>query len=112
MRGLEKERQPTGLASEIRPYAYAVDAQSFSYLDVSRDLKIAGLRAGLVAAGSLMAGLHILATQAHELAQEQTTTRGDAEPVRATDVSSFLADPLAQGLVSFALSEDHAMVAR
>jgi hypothetical protein len=104
---------PTGLASEIRPFAFAVDAQAFSHYDVSRDLKIAGLRAGLVAAGSLMAGLHILATQAHEIAQDQTTTRGDAAPqIRAADVPSFLADPIAQGLISFALSEDHALVAR
>jgi len=103
---------PTGLASEIRPFAYAIDAQAFSYADVSRDLKIAGLRAGLVAAGSLMAGLTILATQAHESAQDQTTSRGDAETMRPTDVPSFLADPLAQGLILFALSEDHAIVAR
>jgi len=85
---------PTGLASELRPFAYAVDAQAFSYFAISRDLRVAGLRAGLIAAGSLLAGLNILAAQAQ------------------TDVPSFLADPVAQGLVSFALSEDHATVAR
>lgn len=85
---------PTGLATELRPFAFAVDAYAFSYPAVARDLRVAGMRAGLVAAGSLMAGLNILAAQA------------------GTDVPSFLADPLAQGLVSFALSEDHATIAR
>ncbi|HEX5058092.1 MAG TPA: hypothetical protein VFV99_01975, partial [Kofleriaceae bacterium] len=85
---------PTGLASELRPFAFAIDPLTFQRVDLSRDLRVAGLRAGLIAAGSLMAGLNILA------AREQT------------DVPSFLADPVAQGLVSFALSEDHASVAR
>ncbi|HEY5949783.1 MAG TPA: hypothetical protein VIV40_30015 [Kofleriaceae bacterium] len=85
---------PTGLASELRPFAYAIDPLAFSYHDVARDLRVAGLRGGLIASGSVMAGLNILAAQA------------------GTDVPSFLADPVAQGLVSFALSEDHATVAR
>jgi tetratricopeptide (TPR) repeat protein len=85
---------PTGLASEIRPYAFAIDAQAFSHTEVSRDLRVAGLRAGLVAGGSLVAGLSILAAQA------------------GTDVPSFLADPVAQGLITFALSEDHATLNR
>ena len=85
---------PTGLATELRPFAFAVDAFAFSYPAVARDLRVAGLRAGLVTSGSLMAGLGILAAQAE------------------TDVPGFLADPVAQGLVSFALSEDHATVAR
>jgi cellulose synthase operon protein C len=85
---------PTGLASELRPFAYAIDAFAFSHSDLARDLRVAGLRGGLIAAGSVMAGLNILAAQAQ------------------TDVPSFLADPVAQGLVSFALSEDHAIVAR
>jgi tetratricopeptide (TPR) repeat protein len=85
---------PSGLNNEIKPYALGVDAGHFSYFELARDLRIAGLRAGLVAAGSLMAGLNILAAQS------------------STDVPSFLADPVAQGLVSFALAEDHATVAR
>jgi tetratricopeptide (TPR) repeat protein len=85
---------PTGLATELRPFAFAIDPLSFSHLDLARDLRVAGLRAGLIAAGSLMAGLNILAAQAQ------------------TDVPSFLADPVAQGLVSFALSEDHATLVR
>jgi lipopolysaccharide biosynthesis regulator YciM len=85
---------PTGLASELRPFAYAVDGSAFSYADVARDLSVAGLRAGLIASESLVAGLNILAARAK------------------TDVPTFLADPVAQGLVSFALSEDHAAIAR
>jgi hypothetical protein len=85
---------PTGLASELRPYAFAVDAHAFSHQGLARDLRIAGLRAGLVAGGSITAGLGILAAQA------------------GTDVPSFLADPVAQGLITFALGEDHATLAR
>ncbi|HUS32078.1 MAG TPA: hypothetical protein VMZ53_26445 [Kofleriaceae bacterium] len=85
---------PTSLATELRPFAFAVDASQWSPLEISRDLKVAGLRAGLVAGGSLLAGLNILAAQA------------------GTDVPSFLADPVAQGLITFALSEDHAALTR
>ena len=85
---------PTGLANELKPFAYAIDASSFSHTQLSRDLRIAGLRAGLVASGSVVAGLNILAAQAE------------------TDVVSFLGDPLAQGLITFAIGEDHATLSR
>ncbi|NVB78829.1 MAG: tetratricopeptide repeat protein, partial [Kofleriaceae bacterium] len=85
---------PTGLAQELKPFALAIDPIGFDHVAVSRDLRVAGLRAGLVAAGSLVGGLGILAAR------------------EGTDVPSFLADPVAQGLVSFALSEDHAAVTR
>jgi hypothetical protein len=85
---------PTGLNSELKPYGLAIDAGSFDHRAIARDLRIAGLRAGLVAAGSLLAGLNVLAAQSK------------------TDVPSFLADPVAQGLLTFALAEDHATVAR
>jgi len=85
---------PTNLTNELKPFALAIDAQRFHHDDLSRDLRIAGLRAGLVASGSLLAGLNILAAQ-HD-----------------TDVPSFLANPVAQGLISFALAEDHATIAR
>jgi hypothetical protein len=85
---------PTGLSNELRPFALAIDAANFNHHMLARDLRVAGLRAGLVASGSLLAGLNILAAQA------------------GTDVPSFLADPVAQGLVSFALAEDHASLAR
>ena len=85
---------PTGLLNELKPYAQAIDAQHFDHRALARDLKIAGLRAGLVASGSILAGLRILAAQAEG------------------ELPSFLADPVAQGLISFALGEDHAVVAR
>ncbi len=85
---------PSGLMTELRPYALAVDAAAFDRHELERDLRIAGLRAGLIASGSLLAGLNVLASQ------------------RETDVPSFLADPVAQGLLTFALGEDHATLAR
>ncbi len=85
---------PTGLMNELKPFALAIDGQRFRHTDLSRDLKIAGLRVGLVASGSLLAGLRILASQA------------------SAELPAFLADPVAQGLISFALGEDHAVVAR
>ncbi|HUJ63354.1 MAG TPA: hypothetical protein VLX92_32870 [Kofleriaceae bacterium] len=85
---------PTGLSNELRPYALAIDGLAFHHRDLARDLRIAGLRAGLVASGSVLAGLQVLAAAAD------------------TDVPSFLADPVAQGVIAFALGEDHANVAR
>ncbi|MDX2086223.1 MAG: hypothetical protein SFX73_00180 [Kofleriaceae bacterium] len=85
---------PTGVLTELRPYAFAIDPQSFDHRVLARDLKVAGLRAGLVASGSLVTGLQILASQA------------------GGELPAFLADPVAQGLISFALGEDHALVAR
>ena len=85
---------PTNLLNELKPFGQAIDGQRFSHLELSRDLKIASLRAGLVASGSLLAGLRILAAQSEG------------------ELPGFLADPVAQGLVAFALGEDHAAVAR
>ena len=85
---------PSGLLAELRPHALAVDAPHFKHEQLCRDLQVTGLRAGLVASGSILAGLRILAA------------------ARGTDVPSFLADPVAQGLIAFALGEDHAAVAR
>ncbi len=84
---------PTNLMNELKPYALAIDTR-LDPRELARDLRLAQLRAGLAASGSLLAGLRILAAQA------------DAE------LPGFLADPVAQGLVSFALSEDHAVIAR
>ncbi|HEY6175061.1 MAG TPA: hypothetical protein VIX73_11475, partial [Kofleriaceae bacterium] len=84
---------PTGLMNELKPCALAIDPQRFRHTDLSRDLKVAGLRAGLVSSGSLLAGLRILSSQL------------------GGELPSFLGDPVAQGLVAFALGEDHAMVA-
>jgi tetratricopeptide (TPR) repeat protein len=85
---------PTGLSNELRPFALAVDSGHFRHENLARDLRIAGLRAGLVASGSLVAGLTILAA------------------AESTDVPGFLANPVAQGLITWALSEDHASVTR
>ncbi|HSN28808.1 MAG TPA: hypothetical protein VLT45_21120, partial [Kofleriaceae bacterium] len=85
---------PTGLSNELKPFALAVDQTHFRHENLARDLRVAGLRAGLVASGSLLAGLQILAAAADR------------------DVPSFLADPVAQGLISWALSEDLASVTR
>ena len=85
---------PTGLVNELRPYVLAIDAQHFDHRLLSRDLKIAALRAGLVSSGSLLAGIRILASQVEG------------------ELPGFLADPVAQGLIAFALGEDHAAVAR
>lgn len=85
---------PTGLMNELKPFALGIDSQRFRHTDLSRDLKVAGLRAGLVASGSLLAGLRILASQA------------------GGELPAFLSDPAAQGLIAFALGEDHAVVAR
>ena len=85
---------PTGLSNELKPFALAVDQTHFRHENLARDLRVAGLRAGLIASGSLLAGLQILAAAAER------------------DVPSFLADPVAQGLISWALSEDHASVTR
>jgi tetratricopeptide (TPR) repeat protein len=89
---------PTGLSNELRPFALAIDGQRFGHRELARDLRIAGLRAGLVASGSLTAGLGILATQ--------------AGLVGAGSLPQVLSDPAAAGLIAFALGEDHATVAR
>jgi hypothetical protein len=85
---------PNSLITELKPFALAIDPSRFDHRSLDRDLKVAGLRAGLVASGSLLAGLRILAAQAEG------------------ELPGFLADPVAQGLISFALGEDHAVVAR
>jgi hypothetical protein len=85
---------PTSLMNELKPFALAIDGNRFRHTELSRDLKIAALRAGLAASGSLLAGLRILSSQA------------------SAELPSFLSDPVSQGLVAFALGEDHAAVAR
>ncbi len=85
---------PSGLMNELKPYALAVDAPHFRHEWLARDLRVAGLRAGLVAGGSLLSGLTILAG------------------AQGAEVASFLGQPVAQGLISFALGEDHAALSR
>jgi hypothetical protein len=83
---------PTNLLTELRPIALAIDP-TFTAQDLARDLKLAGLRAGLVASGSVSAGLRMLAAQA------------------GVELPVFLADPIARDLIAFAISEDHALIA-
>jgi hypothetical protein len=85
---------PTGLSNELRPFALAIDSGHFRHENLARDLRVAGLRAGLVASGSIVAGLQILAAS------------------EGADVPGFLANPVAQGLITWALSEDLASVTR
>lgn len=91
---------PTGLLQELKPFALAIDPNTFDHQVLARDLRVAGLRAGLVAAGLLVAGLRILAGQAN------------ASEDKPPELTAFLADPVAQGLITFSLSEDLATIAR
>ena len=81
-----------GQFDEIKPHALAI--KQFDPDALARELKIAGLRAGLIASGSLLPGLAIL------IAAE------------GADPASALADPVAQALISFALSEDRLAASR
>ncbi len=92
---LQKLRRliPTGLMNELKPYAAAVDNQ-LRPRELARDLRVAGARAGLLASGSLRVGLEVLAAAAE------------------LDLQTYLADPVAQGLLAFALGEDHATLSR
>lgn len=97
---LQKLRRliPNNLMTELRAYGLAIDGQRFDHHQLAIDLKIAGLRAGLVASGSIQVGLQILAAQAG---------------IPLTELLGRLhEEPVAQGLIAFALGEDHAAVAR
>jgi tetratricopeptide (TPR) repeat protein len=74
-----------GVLAEARPLALSVSAINAPAL--ARDLKIAGLRAGLAASGSIVAALMILAGAV------------------GGNLQSVLSDPIGRDLVSFALSE-------
>jgi len=76
---------PASVLEEVRPHVAAVD--SFHHQAFARDLKIAGLRAGFAASGSLLPGLSILAASL------------------GTDLSNVVADPIVQKLIFFALGE-------
>jgi hypothetical protein len=76
---------PAAALAEARPLALAVGAANAQAL--ARDLKIAGLRAGLAASGSLVGSL--------------TAVAGAV----GTGVQNILLDPIGRGLISFALSE-------
>ncbi len=73
------------LFNEVRPHALAV--RRFEHQLIARDLKVAGLRAGFAISGNLVPGLAILAGAS------------------GIDLRAILADPVAQGLITFALTE-------
>lgn len=52
---------PTSLLNDLRPYALAIDGSRLDPEALSRDLRHAGLRAGVVATQSVLPGLEILA---------------------------------------------------
>ena len=83
---------PTGLFNELRPAALTIDSSQFGHRELATGLRVAALRAGLVASGSLLAGLGIVAAQA------------------GTELAAMVTDPVAAGLIHFAISEDHAVV--
>ncbi len=60
---LQKLRRliPTSLLNDLRPYALAIDGSRLDPEALSRDLRHAGLRAGVVATQSILPGLEILA---------------------------------------------------
>lgn len=80
---------PPTLLAELRPLALSVGNAHVGGLvqGLVRDLKIAGLRAGLAASGSLSASLSVVAGSV------------------GTGVQNILFDPIGRGLISFALIE-------
>jgi tetratricopeptide (TPR) repeat protein len=82
---------PPALFNEIKPHVRAVER--FSPEAFARDLKIAGLRAGLFATESVVPGLAILAGAS------------------GADLPGILGQPIAQGLISFALQDARATTA-
>lgn len=84
----------TSLLNELRPLALAIDGSRFSHQQLATDLQAAGQRSGLIASGSITAGLAILAAR------------------RGLEVLAYISDPEAQQLIQFAISDDHASVAR
>jgi tetratricopeptide (TPR) repeat protein len=76
---------PAAALADARPLAIA--ASSGNVQALARDLKIAGLRAGLAASGSLVGSLSAVAGAV------------------GTGIQNILSDPIGRGLISFALSE-------
>lgn len=84
---LQKLRRilPSSVLADIKPLAAGLSATSAQGL--ARDLKIAGLRAGLAASGSLVTSLSVVAGAV------------------GSSLQGVLSDPIGRGLISFALSE-------
>jgi len=89
-----KRLVPSGLMSELRPYALAFHAAAFDHRVLARDLELASHRAGLIAAGGAAAPLRVLLAK-----------------YGAPDLAQGMSNPVVSELVRFAISEDHAAMA-
>jgi len=85
---------PTGLLNELKPFALAVNAATFDHRALSRGLATAGLRAGVVTAGSVGVALRVAMARA-----------------QVADLPTAMTDPVLRELVQFAIGEDHAALA-
>lgn len=85
---------PSGLSSELRPYALSVDAHAFDHRELHRGLETAAHRAGLVAAGGAAAPIALLLARSG-----------------ATELAAGGRDPAVAALVQYAVSEDFAALA-
>ncbi len=85
---------PSSLMTELKPYALGLNLQGFDHRVLARGLATAGWRAGVIAAGSVVGPLRVLAARL-----------GLADPIAA------LADPDVRELALFAIGEDHASLA-
>jgi len=84
---------PSGLMNELRPFALAIDGNTFDHTALAAGVQGAAYRAGVVASGSLAAGIRVLAG------------RLGVDAVTALDA------PEVRDLIGFALGEDHALLA-
>jgi hypothetical protein len=89
-----KRLVPSGLMSELRPYALGIHTASFDHRVLARDIELASHRAGLIAAGGAAAPLRVL------LARHGSP-----------DLTQGMAHHAISELVRFAISEDHAAMA-
>ncbi|MEZ4359481.1 MAG: hypothetical protein R3B48_04820 [Kofleriaceae bacterium] len=83
---------PTSLLNDLRPFALALDGSRLDPVALSKDLRAAGLRAGVVATQSVLPALELVAAGA--------------------DATTALSDPLAADLLKFALGEDLVALSR
>ncbi|MBP6845036.1 MAG: hypothetical protein KA201_14895 [Kofleriaceae bacterium] len=85
---------PSGLSSELRPYALSIDGHAFDHRELHRGLETAAHRAGLVAAGGAAAPIALLLAR-----------------TGAADLAAGGRDPAVTALVQYAVSEDFAALA-
>jgi hypothetical protein len=83
---------PSGLMNELRPFALAIDGNTFDHRAMAAGVRAAAYRAGLISSGSLSAAIRVLAGRF------------------GVDPSAVLSDPETRDLIGFALGEDHAVL--